>query len=58
VEFSHAPVVLEFATAHCVAEVNLPIVIAVDVAHRGCDATFGHDRVCLAKQRLADDGGT
>ena len=57
VQFGHSPVVEELAAAHRVAEVNLPVVVAVDVAHAGRDAAFGHDGVRLAEQRLADDRG-
>jgi len=55
VEFGHAVVVEHFAAAHGVAEVHLPVVLGVDVAHRRGHAAFGHDRVGLAEQRLADD---
>ena len=55
VQLGHPPVVEELAAAHRVAEVHLPVVVAVDVAHRGGAAALGHDRVRLAEQRLADD---
>src|SRR5262249_51121286 len=40
--------------AHGVAEVDLPVVAGVDVAHRGGHAALGHDGVRLAEQRLGD----
>src|SRR5437660_9474967 len=55
VQLRHAPVVQELAAAHGVAEVNLPVVLGPDVAERRGDAAFGHDRVRLAEERLADD---
>ena len=56
VQLGHPPVVEELAAAHGVAEVDLPVVVAVDVAHARRDAALGHDRVRLAEQGLADDG--
>ena len=55
-QLGHAPGVEELATAHRVAEVDLPVVLAVDIAHRCGNAAFGHDCVGLAEQRLAHDG--
>src|SRR2546423_8198834 len=55
-QLGHPPVVDQLAAAHRVLEVDLPIVIRIDVAQGGSDATFGHDRVGLAQQRLAYDG--
>ena len=55
-QLGHPPVIDQLSAAHRVLEVDLPIVIRVDVAQRGGDATFGHDRVGLAQQRLAHDG--
>ena len=57
VQFGHPPVVQELAAAHRVAEVDLPVVVGVDVAHGGGAAALGHDRVRLAEQRLGDDRG-
>ena len=57
VQLGHPPVVEELAAAHGVAEVHLPVVLGVDVAHRRGDAALGHHRVRLAEQRLADDRG-
>ena len=57
VQFGHPPVVEELAAAHGVAEVDLPVVVGVGVAHRGGAAALGHDRVRLAEQGLGDDGG-
>ena len=57
VQLGHPPVVEELAAAHGVAEVHLPVVVAVDVAHRGGDAALGHHGVRLAEQRLADHRG-
>ena len=54
VQLSHPPVVQHLAAAHRVAEVDLPVVLRVHVAHRRRDATLGHHRVGLAEQRLAD----
>ncbi len=55
VQLGHPPRVEELAAAHRVAEVHLPAVLAVDVAHARRDAALGHDGVRLAEQRLADD---
>ena len=55
VQLRHPRVVQELAAAHGVAEVDLPVVPGVDVAHRGGDPALGHDGVRLAEQRLADD---
>jgi len=57
VQFGHPPVVQELAAAHRVAEVNLPVVVRVHVAHGGRAAALGHHRVRLAEQRLGDDRG-
>ena len=57
VQLGHPPVVEHLAAAHGVAEVDLPVVLGVDVAHRGGDAALGHDGVGLAEQRLADERG-
>ena len=54
VELGHPPVVEDLAAAHGVAEVHLPVVLGVDVAHRRGHAALGHDGVRLAQQRLAD----
>src|SRR6266704_643885 len=56
VQFGHPEVVEELPAAHGVPEVHHPVVVAVDVAHRGCRAAFGHHRVRLAEQRFGDDG--
>ena len=45
----------EFTAAHCVAEVNLPIVIGVCIAHRCSGAALGHYGVRFAKQGLTDN---
>ena len=55
VQLRHAPVVHVLAAAHRVGEVDLPVVAVVDVGERGGDAAFGHHRVRLAEQRLADE---
>ena len=55
VQLGHPRVVQELAAAHGVAEVHLPVVARVDIAHRRGDAALGHHRVRLAEQRLADD---
>jgi hypothetical protein len=55
VQLGHPPVVQELPAAHGVAVVDLPVVVGVDVAHRGGAAALGHDRVRLAEQRLGDD---
>jgi hypothetical protein len=49
-QLGHPPEVEELAPAHGVAEVDLPGIVAVDVAHAGCDATLGHHGVSLAEQ--------
>ena len=56
VQLGHPPRVEELAAAHRVAEVDLPAVVAVDVAHARRDAALGHDGVRLAEEGLADDG--
>ena len=53
VQFGHPPVVDVLAAAHRVGEVDLPAVAVVDVGERRGDAAFGHDRVRLAEERLA-----
>ena len=56
-EFSHSPVCEPLASFHGVVEVNLPTVSRVCIL-QGCrTATFCHDSVCLAEQRLGDHGG-
>ena len=57
VQLGHPRVVEELAAAHGVAEVGLPVVLLVGVAHRRGDAALGHDRVRLAEQALADHRG-
>ena len=57
VQLGHPRVVQELSAAHGVAEVHLPVVLGVDVAHGRRDAALGHHRVRLAEQRLADDRG-
>src|SRR6185503_13079364 len=54
VQLGHAPDVEELAAAHRVAEVDLPVVARVDVAHRRGHAAFGHHGVRLAEQALGD----
>ena len=56
VQLGHPPVVQELPAAHGVAEVDLPVVLRVGVAHRGGAAALGHHGVGLAEQRLADHG--
>ena len=53
VQLRHPPVVDVLPAAHGVGEVHLPAVAIVDVGERGGDAAFGHHRVRLAQQRLA-----
>lgn len=50
VQLGHPPVVEELAPAHGVAEVHLPVVALVDIAHAGGDAALGHHRMGLAEQ--------
>ena len=57
VQLGHAPVVEHLATAHRVAEVDLPAVLGVHVPHRRRHAALGHHGVGLAQQGLADEGG-
>jgi hypothetical protein len=57
VQLRHAPVVQQLAAAHGVAEVDLPVVLLPDVAHRRGDPALGHDRVCFPEERLADERG-
>ncbi len=58
VELRHPPLVEELPSAHGVAEVHLPVVALVDVAHGGGDPALRHHRMGLAEQGLADHGGT
>ena len=57
VELGHPPVVEHLAAAHGVPEVDLPVVLLVDVPEGRGHATFGHHRVGLAQQGLADQRG-
>src|SRR5688572_1451302 len=57
VQLRHAPVVQELAAAHGVAEVDLPVVLLPDVAHRRRDPALGHHGVRLAEKGLADERG-
>ena len=69
VQLSHAPVVQHLAAAHGVAEVDLPVVLFVDVAHGSRHAALSHHRVGFTEEGFADqcdleaavlgfDGGT
>jgi hypothetical protein len=49
-------VVEHLPAAHGVAEVHAPVVLGIEVGHRGGDAALGHHGVSLAQQGLADDG--
>ncbi len=55
VQFGHAPVVHVLTAAHGIGEVHLPAVAVVDVGERRGNASFGHDGVRLAEQRLAEE---
>jgi hypothetical protein len=55
VQFGHPPVIEELAAAHGIAEVHLPVVAGVDVAHRRRDTALRHHGMRLAEQRLGDD---
>jgi hypothetical protein len=55
-ELGHPPVVEHLPATHGVAEVHLPVVLGVEVAHRRRRAALGHHGVRLAEQRLADHG--
>ena len=55
VELRHAPLVQVAAALHRVAEVDLPVVLRLDVAHRRGDAALGHHRVRFAEERLAHE---
>ncbi len=57
VQLGHPPVVEELPAAHGVTEVHHPVVVGIDVAHGRGGPALGHDRVGLAEQGLADDGG-
>jgi predicted TIM-barrel enzyme len=54
-KLSHSPVVEEFSTAHCVAEVNFPSIVLIDVTHRSSSSTFCHNGVGLTEERFTDD---
>ncbi len=54
VQLGHARVVEQAAADHGVAKVSRPAVAIVDVRERRGHAAFGHHRVGLAQQRLAD----
>ncbi len=55
VQLRHAPVVEHFPAAHRVAEMDLPAVRLVDVAHRRGKPALSHHGVRLAKQGFAHD---
>jgi hypothetical protein len=55
VQLGHAPIVEVLAAAHRIREMHPPAVAVIDVRHRRGDTPFGHHRVRLAEQRLADD---
>ena len=55
VQLCHPVMIEELTAAHCVAEVNHPVVIVVDVTHRGSSAAFSHHGVSLAKEGFTDD---
>ena len=55
VQLRHPPVVHVLAAAHGVGEVHLPAVALVDVRERRRDAAFGHHRMRLAQQGLAEE---
>ena len=53
-QLGHPPVVHELPAPHSVAEVDSPVVLRIDVAQGGGDPAFGHHRVRLSQQRLAN----
>jgi hypothetical protein len=55
VQLRHPPAVDVLAAAHRVGEVDLPVVAIVHVGERGRDAAFGHHRVRLPEEGLADE---
>ena len=55
VDFRHPPIIEVLPSAHRVGEVDLPVVTLVVIGQRGRHAAFGHHRVRLAEQRLADE---
>ena len=55
VELGHARMVQVLAAHHRVAEMGLPRVGGGDVGESRRDAAFGHHRVRLAEERLADE---
>jgi hypothetical protein len=54
-KLGHTPVVEHLAAAHRVPEVDLPVVLRPYVSEGGRYAALGHDGVCLAEERLADE---
>jgi hypothetical protein len=54
VDLRHAPVVVHLAAAHRVAEMHAPVVLGHDIAERRGRPALGHDGVCFAEQRFAD----
>ena len=54
VEFGHPPVVQILAAAHGIGEMDAPVIAIVDVGQRRRHSTFSHNRMGLAKQRLAN----
>ena len=50
VQFGHAPVVDVLPAAHCVGEMDLPVVAVIHVAHGRRHAAFGHDGMRLAEE--------
>ena len=54
VQLRHSPVVHILAAAHCVREMDLPVVAIVVMAHRRSHPALCHYGMSFAKQRLAD----
>ena len=55
VDFGHAPVVEVLPAAHRVGEMHPPVVTIIYRRERGGDASFRHDCMSLAEQRLAHE---
>ena len=54
VQFDHPPVIDVLATAHRIGKVHLPIVAFVHVCQGRRHAAFGHHRMRLSEERLAN----
>ena len=54
VQLGHSPVVHILPPAHCVGEMDFPIIAFIHVGQRGGNAPLSHDGVGFAQQALAN----